>query len=73
MVPTLVAPVGPVVVAGAEPAGVVAGAAAALDGVAALPVWASAENVKVTAIARRTRTNLLFIGSVELLGTWFRE
>jgi hypothetical protein len=65
--------VGPVVVAGAEPAGVVAGAAAALDGVAALPVWASAENVKVTAIARSTRTNLLFIGSVELLGTWFRE
>jgi hypothetical protein len=29
--------------------------------------------VNVTALARRTRKNLLFIGSVELLGTWFRE
>jgi hypothetical protein len=37
------------------------------DGVAALPVWAKAEIVKVTATARRTRTSLLFIGSVELL------
>jgi hypothetical protein len=65
MVPTLVPVLGPVVVAGDEAAG--------LTGVAALPVWANAENVKVTAMARRTRRNLLVIGSVELLGTWFRE
>ena len=45
--------------------------AAGLDGVAALPVWANAEIVKVTATARRTRRNLLVIGSVELLGTCF--
>jgi hypothetical protein len=32
--------------------------------VAALPVWAKAEMVKVTAQARRTRKNLLVIGSV---------
>jgi hypothetical protein len=50
-----------------------AGVAAGLDGVAALPVWANAENANVTAMARRTRRNLLVIGSVELLGTWFRE
>jgi len=37
--------------------------------VAALPVWASAENVNVAATARRIRKNLLFIGSLELLGT----
>jgi hypothetical protein len=72
MVPTFVPVLGPVVVAGAEPAGVVA-AAAGLDGVAALPVWANADNVTVTATVRITRRNLLFIGSVELLGTWFRE
>ena len=71
MVPTFVPVLGPVVVAGAVAAGE-AGVAAGLDGVA-LPVWANAENVNVTATARRTRTNLLFIGSVELLGTWFRE
>jgi hypothetical protein len=67
MVPTLV-PVPTPVVAGVEAAGL-AGAAAELDGVAALPVWASAENVNVAAIARRIRKNLLFIGSIELLGT----
>jgi hypothetical protein len=44
-----------------------------LDGVAALPVWANAENVKVAARARRILKSLLFIGSIELLGTWFRE
>jgi len=70
MVPTLVGP--GVVVAGAEEDGV-EGAAAAEVGVAALPVWANAENVNVAAMARRTVINLLFIGLVELLGTWFRE
>ena len=55
-------------VAGAA-AGGFAGVAPGLDGVAALPVWANADKVKVTATARRTRTNLLFIGSIELLGT----
>jgi hypothetical protein len=43
------------------------------DGVAALPVWANAENVNVTATARSTRRNLLVIGSVELLGTCLSE
>jgi hypothetical protein len=47
--------------------------AAGAAGVVALPVWANAEKVRVTAQARRTRKNLLVIGSVELLGTWFRE
>jgi hypothetical protein len=41
--------------------------------VAALPVWANAENVNVTAAARRIRRSLLFIGSVELLGTCLSE
>jgi hypothetical protein len=72
MVPTFVPPLVAAGMPGAEGSGF-AGVAAGLDGVAALPVWARAENVKVTAIARRTRTNLLFIGSIELLGTWFRE
>ncbi len=71
IVPTLV-PVPAPVVAGVEAAGV-AGAAAEPDGVAALPVWANAEIVNVTAAARSTRKNLLFIGSLELLGTSFRE
>jgi hypothetical protein len=67
MAPTLV----PVLIvgAGAEAADVAAG----LDGVAALPVWAKAETVKVTATARRIRRNLLVIGSVELLGTCSSE
>jgi hypothetical protein len=69
MAPTFVPVLGPVVVVGAEESGL----AGVADGVAALPVWANAENVNVTAMARRTRKNLLFIGSVELLGTWFRE
>jgi hypothetical protein len=47
--------------------------AAALDGVAALPVWAKAEKVNVAAIASTKLRNLLFIGLVELLGTWFHE
>jgi len=54
------------VVAGAVGAGVVA---APFDGVAALPVWANAENVKLTATASTTLRNLLFIGLIELLGT----
>jgi hypothetical protein len=72
MVPTFPGPVGTGAVAGAVDAagGVVA---AGLDGVAALPVWANAEHVKVTAIASTKLRNLLFIGLVELLGTWFRE
>jgi len=69
MAPTLVPVLGAVVVA-AVAAGL-AGVAAGLDGVAALPVWANAEIVKVTAMARRIRRSLLVIGSVELLGTWF--
>jgi hypothetical protein len=61
-----------VAIPGAEGRGL-AGVAPGFEGVAALPVWARAENVRVTAIARRTLRNLLFIGSIELLGTWFRE
>jgi hypothetical protein len=57
-------------VAGAAPE--LAGAAAGLDGVAALLVWANAEIAKRAATARVRRKNLLVIGSVELLGTWFR-
>jgi len=52
-------------VVGGGVAGVVAGVdegATGFDGVAALPVWASAENVNVAATARRIRKNLLFIG-----------
>ncbi len=69
MAPTFVPVMGPGAVAAFEAAGL----AGAADGVAALPVWANAENVNVTTTARRTRKNLLVIGSVELLGTWFRE
>jgi hypothetical protein len=65
MAPTLVPELGADAAAGVDAAG--------LDGVAALPVWANAEIVKVTAQARRTRKNLLFIGSVELLGTCLSE
>ena len=72
MVPTLVPVLGAPVVAGAVAAGL-AGMAADPDGVAALPVWANAENVNVTATARSTRRNLLVIGLVELLGTCFSE
>jgi hypothetical protein len=61
------------VVAGAEAAGAEGVLAPAEDGVAALPVCAVAENVSVAAIASRTLRNLLFIGLIELLGTWFRE
>jgi hypothetical protein len=71
MVPTLPGPVGTGVVAGADPAEGALGTGE--DGVAALPVWAKAENVSVAAIARKTLRNLLFIGLIELLGTWFRE
>jgi len=72
MVPTFPI-VGAVVVVAGEVGGAEDEGAAGLDGVAALPVWASAENVNVTAPARRVRKNLLFIGSIELLGTWFRN
>ena len=72
MVPTFPGPAGTGLVAGAEDPGA-DGVAAPEDGVAALPVWAKAENVKVAAIASTTLKNLLFIGLVELLGTWFRE
>jgi hypothetical protein len=71
MVPTLV-PVseGPGV-AGAEAAPPVLGTGA--EGTE-LPVWASAEITEKTATARKTRRNLLVIGSIELLGTLlFRE
>jgi hypothetical protein len=68
----LVPVLAPVVADGAEGSGP-AGVAAEPDGVAALPVWANAEIAKVTARARRILRNLLVIGSVELLGTWFRE
>ncbi|HEY6764510.1 MAG TPA: hypothetical protein VI386_07040 [Candidatus Sulfotelmatobacter sp.] len=68
IVPTRV-PVPPVA-AGRAGAGF---AAAELGGVAALLVWANAEMVNNTAAVRESRKNLLFIGSVELLGTWFRE
>jgi hypothetical protein len=61
MAPTLVPVLGAGAAAGDEAAG--------LAGVAALPVWANAEIVKLTAQARKTRKNLLVIGSVELLGT----
>ena len=71
MAPTFVPVLTPVVAGAAEEG--LAGVAAGLDGVAALPVWANAEIANVTAVARRTRRNLLVIGSVELLGTWFRE
>ncbi len=71
MVPTLPGPVGTGVVAGAVEAA--EGALGAdEDGVAAL-VCASAENVKLATIARGMLRNLLFIGLIELLGTWFRE
>ena len=66
MVPTFVPVVAPT---GGDPAPVAAG----LDGVAALLVWASAEIVKTTAMARRSRKNLLVIGSVKLLGTFLRN
>jgi len=46
-----------------------AGAAVAPDGVAALLVWAKAEIATKAAAARRVCRNLLFIGSIELLGT----
>jgi hypothetical protein len=72
MVPTLPGPVGTGLVAGADDA-----AEGALgrpeDGVAALPVWANAENVSVAAVVSKTLRNLLFIGLIELLGTWFHE
>jgi hypothetical protein len=69
MVPTLVPVLTPVVgIAGVEAAGL-AGAEPAPEGVAALLVWANAEIVNSTAAARKSRKHLLFIGSVELLGT----
>jgi hypothetical protein len=76
MVPILVPVLAPVV-AGLAGAGVALGAEGnALDpeAPAALLVWASAEITKRTATARKTRIDVLFIGSLELLGTClFRE
>jgi hypothetical protein len=72
IVPTFPGPVGTGAVAGPE--GAAEGALGRPgDGVAALPVWAKAENVSVAAIASKTLRNLLFIGLIELLGTWFHE
>jgi hypothetical protein len=51
-----------------EAAGLAA-AADGLEGVAAPPVWAHAEIIENTAIARTDRRNLLVIGSLKLLGT----
>jgi hypothetical protein len=65
MAPTLV----PVITMGAAAAGVAAGP----DGVAALLVWANAEIVRITAVARKSRKNLLVIGSLVLLGTCCRN
>jgi hypothetical protein len=62
IVPTLV-PVVDTAAAG------LAAAADGLDGVAAPPVWAHAEIIENTAIARTDRRNLLVIGSLKLLGT----
>src|SRR3982075_1506986 len=59
------------VVTGVEAAGVAGAAGGAGDG-RALLVWASAEIAKKTASDRESRKNLLVIGSLELLGTWFR-
>jgi hypothetical protein len=50
----------------AEAAGELAGP----EGAAALLVWAKAEIIEKTAIARRERTSLLVIGSLKLLGTY---
>jgi hypothetical protein len=59
------------VATGAEAAGEpVAGEAPAPVGAAAL-VWANAEIIEITAIARRDRRNLLVIVSLKLLGTLF--
>jgi predicted CoA-binding protein len=70
MVPTLVpAPVAVVVVVGAAVAGEVA---APVGAAAALPVWAQAEITEKAAMARTDRRNLLVIGSLKLLGTWFQ-
>lgn len=69
IVPTLPGPVGTGLVAGAEDEGAEGVLAPGEEGVAALPVWAAAENVSVAAIASRTLRNLLFIGLIELLGT----
>jgi hypothetical protein len=56
-------------VAGAVDAGLEAAAEGVDGGVAALPVCASAVNVKLATIARGILRNLLFIGLIELLGT----
>jgi hypothetical protein len=69
MAPTLVPVFAEAGVAGAEEGAVAVEPA----GVAALPVWASAEIVQKTAVARKNRRSLLFIGSLELLETRFRE
>jgi hypothetical protein len=60
-------PAAPVVMGavGDEAAGEVAGPA----GAAALLVWAKAEIIEKTAMARNERRSLLVIGSLKLLGT----
>ena len=69
IVPILVPPVGAAL--GAE--GRALGEAAAPVPAVGLPVWAVTEIAETAATARRSRKNLLFIGSVELLGTCLFE
>jgi hypothetical protein len=71
MAPTFVPVNVPVVGLGVEGAGfaVEAVAAGELAGVEEPPVWAAAEITKIIATARTHRSNLLVIGSPELLGT----
>src|SRR5579872_1220957 len=63
----------PVIGAGAAAGGLAGAAPAPFDGAVGLPVWASAESVRVVATASIIRRKVLFIVSLELLGTWFRE
>jgi hypothetical protein len=62
---------GPVATVGEAAGEPVAGELAALVGAAAL-VWANAEIIETTAMARIERRNLLVIVSLKLLGTLFR-
>jgi hypothetical protein len=68
LVPVPVAIVGEAAGAAGEP---VAGEPAAPVGAAEL-VWANAEIMETTAMARIERSNFLVIGSLKLLGTLFR-
>ena len=71
--PILVPVIGPTVDEAAEGADAEGVLGAVEDGLAVEPVWANAEDVKVAAVASTKLRNLLFIGLVELLGTWSRE